>query len=149
MSCLSKCEACPLRLAHDDLSWRFDQMATRRIRPAAMTDEDAIGAYIMAMPDDVRRRRYHYPCSAEYACESRIQQFRECPPDDWHHLELIIELPCGAIGGVCHAYELTGLGHHDVGISISPELAGRGAGRRGPPRGAPARAGRSGSSPPR
>lgn len=129
MSCLSKCKACPLRLAHDDPSWRFDDEAAKRIRPATLSDENAIGAYIMAMPPEVRRRRYHYPCSAEHACECRTQQFRECPPDDWHHLELIIELPCGAIGGVCHAYELNGLGHHDVGISVAPELAGRGTGR--------------------
>lgn len=121
------CATCPLRLAHKDPSWRFGAAHAHTIRPAVPADEDAIGVYIMAMPDTVRERRYHYKVSAERIYELRLQNFRDNPPDDWHHLELVIGLPCGGIGGVCHAYNIPQFGYHEVGISISPGLAGRSA----------------------
>lgn len=130
MSCIDTgmCARCPLTLAHKDPTWRFGDEHTSLIRPATLADEDVIGAYILTMPPEVLRNRYHSGITAQTAYEQRTEAHEKYPPDGSEHIEYVAVTPCGAIIGVCHA--CLDHGCHSIGVSVSKPLEGRGLASR-------------------
>lgn len=122
------CGHCPLTLANKDPAWRFSGRDGHCIRQATLADEDVIGAYILTMPPNARRRRYHGGISALAAYQQRTETHEKFPPDGVEHIEFVAVAPCGAILGACHAnadHEC-----HSIGISVAEALEGRGLASR-------------------
>ncbi len=117
------CTECPFRLGANDPDWRYD--FAPYIREAKPADEAKVREYLDNLQDDVMRKRFHGG-NPDVFRKSRVEDFRRNPPGTERHLELMLILPCGRIGGVCHAY--AGPDGFEVAISVWKELDGHGAG---------------------